>query len=52
MPQNVRFVSGSYDPVSQTAAPPVCHASGSQCSISGVQRSHVSDPGSPGAGMV
>src|SRR5262245_13369132 len=42
VPQNVRFVSGSYAPVFQTPAPPIFHDS----------PLHESLPGSPGPGMV
>ena len=42
MPQYVRLSSASYEPVSHTDAPPRCHAS--------PPSSHVSWPGSPGAG--
>src|SRR5262252_19661 len=43
VPQNVRFVSGSYVPVTQIGPPPVFHSS---------PFGHVSLPGSPGAGTV
>src|SRR6516165_1475164 len=44
VPQMVWLVSGSYVPVTHTAAPPVCHAL--------FVPFQVSLPGSPGAGMV
>src|SRR4029078_12902112 len=42
VPQKVRFVSGSYEPVTQMGAPPCCHESSGQVLL----------PGSPGAGTV
>src|SRR5215471_20146903 len=44
VPQMVWLVSGSYVPVTQTAAPPVCQAL--------LGPFHVSPPSSPGAGTV
>ena len=49
----MRFSSGSYEPVSQAAAPPCFQASGSQYVVGlGGHGSQVSWPGSPGPGMV